>query len=135
MQNAHSAQAPEHFTVTVTLFEPGASPERLDELTVGVRRELLNTGVDSVSFAPGAPAPAGARSVDPTAVGELVVVLGSSSALIQSVIGVLKAWRDRYRPRSVVIKIDDRCLDLSDATEMEQQRLVSAFIRSLSRQE
>jgi hypothetical protein len=48
---------------------------------------------------------------------------------------VLKAWRDRYRPRSVVIKVGNRCLELSDATEVEQERLVSAFIRSLPRQE
>jgi hypothetical protein len=133
--SAHSAQAPERFTVAVTLFEPDVSAERLDELTVEVRSELLSTGADSVSFAPGAPAPADARSADPTAVGELVVVLGSSSALMQSVIGVLKAWRDRYRPRSVVIKVGNRCLELSDATEVEQERLVSAFIRSLPRQE
>jgi hypothetical protein len=95
--------------------------------------------VDSVSLARGAPAPTGTRSADPTVVGQLVVVFGSSAALLQSVIGVLKAWRDRHRPRTVEFDVEieghRHRIKLSDATEAEQQQLVSALIRSIPGQQ
>jgi hypothetical protein len=91
MQSATLPSAPENAEQVVgivRLAEPDASPERLDAMTLSVREELLATDVESVTLARGADAPAGARAADPAVIGELVVVLGSSTAMLRSVIGV-----------------------------------------------
>jgi hypothetical protein len=133
MQSQHAAAADEQMVAAISLADPDVSAEALDELAVAVREELLDAEVESVSFASAGPAPEGTRAVDATVVGELVVVLGSSATLLRSVLGVLKAWRERNRPRRVEVRIADARLVLSDASAAEQERLVDEFIRRVHR--
>jgi Effector Associated Constant Component 1 len=126
------SEAAKPVTLTVTLDDPDADPERLDQLTAVVREELLDTDVQDVSRAGSGPRPAGSRAGDGTAVGELVVVLVSSASLLRAVIGVLAAWRDRHRPRSVKIKVGDVSLRIDETTAEQQERLVDEIVRKLN---
>jgi hypothetical protein len=133
MQSQQASSADEQMVAAISLADPDVSTEMLDELAIAVREELLDTEVESVSSATNGPAPDDSRALDATVVGELVVVLGSSATLLRSVLGVLKAWRERNRPRRVEVRIADERLVLSDATEAEQERLVDEFIHRVHR--
>jgi hypothetical protein len=104
--------------------------ELLEELTLAVREELLEAPVSSVSTVT-VQAPDGARAVDGTAVGELVVVLTSSAAAARAVVRVLRAWRDRRPARTVDLRVGKHTLKLRDATPEQQDRVVEAFIAAI----
>lgn len=126
------SEAAEPVTLTVTLDDPDADPERLEQLTAVVREELLDTDVQDVSPAGSGPGPAGTRAGGGTVVGELVVVLVSSASALRAVIGVLAAWRDRHRPRKVKIKVGDLSVQIDDTTAEQQERLVNELVRKLN---
>lgn len=132
-------------TAHIALHEPDAEPEFLDELTRALRVELLEletpvpdvpddepdaSHVSDVSLVP-VETPTGARALDGNAVGELTMVLGSSAALLRTVIGVLRAWRERRPERTVDLKVGKERLYLADATPEQQDRAVEAFIAAL----
>lgn len=118
-------------TVTVRLNDPDVSSERLEELTAVVREELLGSAATSVTVPGSAQAPPGARAPDGNIAGELVVAVGSAAVMLRSVIGVLKAWRERRPARTVELEIDGRRLKLADATRAQQERLVEDFLAAV----
>ncbi|MBO2446526.1 hypothetical protein J4573_05455 [Actinomadura barringtoniae] len=119
-------------TATVRLSDPDVSSERLEELTTVVRDELLASAASSVALA-ASEAPPGARAPDGSIAGELVVTVGAVAVMLRSVIGVLKAWRERRPARTVEIEIDGRKLKLTDATKAQQERLVEDFLAAVPR--
>jgi hypothetical protein len=115
--------------VLVQVDEAGADPERVDTLARLLRAELAQLEVDDVAPARGGAAPDGARGFDVLAVGGLLVSLGNSEAL-RSVVATVRGWLTR-RPaggRTVRIEVDGDVLELSDATEEDQDRLVALFL-------
>jgi len=118
-------------TVTVRLDDPDVSSERLEELTAVVREELLGSAATSVTVPASAEAPPGARAPDGSIAGELIVEVGALAVMLRSVIGVLKAWRERRPARTVEIEIDGRRLKLTDATAAQQERLVEDFLAAV----
>lgn len=114
----------------VQLSEDGADAERLDLLTGYLRRELLQLDVeDVVPFATGEPPPDG-RGYDLAAMGGLLVTFGRSLAGLRSVVSAIGKWlrRGAVSGRVVRLEIDGDVLELSGATEAEQERLVELFI-------
>ncbi len=118
----------------VELFEPDADPEAVDDLTRALRRELLELDVDSVSPVPAGPPPAGAKGVELAAMGALLVQLGGSVDAVRTVVTALRSWlrRGSSSRRSLRISVDGRTLELTAATDAQQQRLVDEFVRTLS---
>ncbi|WP_405394385.1 hypothetical protein [Microbispora hainanensis] len=117
-------------TGIIRLGDPGADPERLDELTQAVRADLLETHISAASLVQ-VMTPDGARAVDGNQIGELIVVLGSSTVVLRSVIQVLRAWRDRRPERTVELTVGKDQLKLNDATREQQDRAVEAFIAAI----
>ncbi|GAA4879975.1 hypothetical protein [Kitasatospora terrestris] len=118
--------------MSIRLDDLGAEPEELDELTAAVRTELLDTPVTEVARAR-TEAPDGARAVDGGTVGELVVAMGASAALLRTVVQVLRAWRERRPERTVELTVGDATLVLGDATAEQQERAVEAFVAAVRR--
>ncbi len=58
----------------VTLSDPALDAEQLDRMTSRVLNDLRELGVSSAGRAPGGNAPAGAKSVDPSTLGALLLV-------------------------------------------------------------
>ncbi|GIE93741.1 effector-associated constant component EACC1 [Paractinoplanes rishiriensis] len=117
--------------VYVTIDEPGAEPERLEELSGPLRAELRDLDVDDVRPVPAGAAPPGSRGIDLAATAAFVVSLGGSAEAITQLVAALQAWvgRGRAHPRTVEMTVGDKTLRLTDATLDQQDRLVDEFVR------
>jgi hypothetical protein len=112
------------------LAEEGADAERLDVLTGFLRRELLQLDVDDVTALPAGEPPPGVRGLDAVTVGSLLVALGNATEGMGAVITAIRAWLTRggRAHRSVRLEIDGNALELSNATDTDQDRLIALFI-------
>lgn len=114
----------------IQVSEDGADAERLDALTAYLRRDLIELDVDDVTaLAAGAPPP-GSRAIDATAVGALVVALGSSADGLRSVVSAIQAWLSRGSGvrRTIRLELGGDALELSQASAADQERLIGLFI-------
>jgi hypothetical protein len=118
----------------VELFEPDADLEGVDELTHQLRLELLELDIDSVSPVLTGPAPAGSKGLELAAVGALLVQVAGSVDAVRTVVTALRSWlrRGSSRQRSLKISFDGRTLELTSATDAQQQQLVDEFVRALA---
>jgi hypothetical protein len=122
--------------VTLEIVEPGADEERLDERARSLRRELEELDVERVERASGGPAPAGTRSIEFAAVATLIVTLKESSALAGGLVRAMRSWLNRGEPgtKSIRVKIGDKELELSGASDEVTAQLLQEFTAALRRQ-
>ncbi len=115
----------------VLISEPEADAERLAALGTYLRSELLQTDVANVVTLRTGEPPHGARAGDASTVGGLLVNLGRSAEGLQSVISVIKAWLGRGRGAGRIVRLElaGDVLELSQASVLDQDRLVDLFIR------
>jgi hypothetical protein len=119
--------------ILVELFDADVEPEQLDELARSLRRELLELDVDDVEPATAGDAPPGTRGIELAVIGALLVKAQASGELLTKVVGVLRRWL-RASPaapaRTVRVTLGDRTLELGNATDDQQHRLVEEFLSS-----
>ncbi len=116
----------------VSIDEDGADAERLEELSLALRRELLELEVEDVEPVQAGQAPAGTRAVDIAAVGALLVTLTSSAGAAARVVDMVRGWLRRGSGgRTVELTIGDKTLKLSGASDEQQERLIQEFLRSV----
>lgn len=119
----------EHLIVSVD--EGGADSERMEQLTLALRRELLQLDVEDVEPVRAGPAPEGTRAIDVAAVGALLVTLTSSAAALTGVVNTVRGWLGQgSRGRTVELTIGDKTLKLAGASDEQQEQLVREFLRS-----
>ena len=117
--------------VDVSIAEVGAEPEHLEELTRGLRDEILTLDVESVIPRSAGEAPPGTRAVDAATIGALVVsVAPALDALARLVTTVVDWLRRGGTQRTVRMKIGDDELELSGASSAMQQELAMDWIRA-----
>jgi Flp pilus assembly CpaE family ATPase len=118
--------------LAIQLAESGADPERLDELTLMLRDELLNLDVDDVEQVRDGEAPSGTRGLELAALGALLVTLNQSTDLVAHVLNTIREWlkRDPEPTRTVRVTLGDRTIELSAASNEQQDRLVAEFVRA-----
>ena len=119
----------------VELFDADADPERLDQLTQALRRELLELDVDGVDQATAGPAPEGTRGLELAAIGALLVKAATTSDMLVKVIGVVRGWLRSGPPRNqrtLRLTISGQSIELTHATDAQQQQLVDQFIRAVA---
>jgi hypothetical protein len=120
--------------ILVELFEDDADPEQVETATLAVRRELLQLDVDDVVPATTGPAPEGSRGLDVAALGALLVQAGGAAQAVASVVTVLRGWLKRspsQAHRTVRITVGGESLELTEATQAQQQQLVDRFLASV----
>jgi hypothetical protein len=110
---------------------PDVDLEELEHLTAQLRRGLLELDVESVELARGEPAPPGARAVDPTTIGTLIVTLAPTT--IQALVQLVRGWSTGRRVGSVKITLGDDSLELTNASQADLDRLTTAFLERLAR--
>ena len=121
--------------ILVELIEPDADPERLDATTRALRQELLDLDVESVVPATSGPAPEGSKGLDIAAVGALVVHATAAGDVVVKLVTLLRGWLRRSPargPQALRLTIGGQSLELTNATEDQQQELVDAFLRSVA---
>jgi hypothetical protein len=77
--------------------------EELANATQQLRKELLETNVESVKLVRSAEAPDGARVADPVTIGALLIALSASGGVFTQLIGVLHDWLVQDEKRSVTL--------------------------------
>lgn len=114
----------------VELSEEGADTERLDTLTGFLRQELLLLDVEDVTTLRTDDPPPGARAFDVMMVGGLLVSLGRSAEGLRAVVSAIRKWLARGAGvrRTVRLELDGDVLELSEATEADQDRLIALFV-------
>jgi hypothetical protein len=100
--------------------------QELDRLSRELRRELLELDVDDVALAWGTEAPLGAKG-DPVTVGMLVVSL-ANSAVLAGICQVARTWVNRAQGRRIVMKDGKRTLEITGASNDQQQQVIDAFL-------
>ncbi|QIJ62002.1 hypothetical protein [Streptomyces sp. JB150] len=115
----------------ILLSEEGAEAERVAELTGYLREELLDLDVDDVTPVPAGEVPLGARAVDVTQVGSLLVALGGSATALHQVITVLRSWLSRSRDTrpSLRLQMDDDVIEVSKATDTQVAEAFTLFVQ------
>ncbi|MFF8970223.1 hypothetical protein [Streptomyces sp. NPDC014995] len=115
----------------ILLSEEEAEAERVAELTRYLREELLDLDVDDVRTVPGGEVPAGARAVDVTQIGSLLVALGGSATALSQVVTVLRSWlgRNRQERPSLRLTLDDDVLEISEATDEQVTEAFDLFLQ------
>lgn len=119
----------------VEVVDPDADDERLSDLTQNLRTDLLELDVDSVERLKQGEAPPGTRAIELAAIGTLVVVLKGSVQLAEQVVSTVRSWLDRTpegekSTRTLKLTLNGQTLELSAATEAQQQQLVEQFLKS-----
>ncbi|MCX4766832.1 hypothetical protein OG562_38885 [Streptomyces sp. NBC_01275] len=120
-------------TLRILLTEEGADAEDITELAGYLREELLQLDVDDVTSVPGAAPPPGARAVDVTTIGALLVSLGGSATALNQVLNAIRDWRDRCRgarpsPPSLRLTLDDDVLEISEASTQQVSEAFDLFV-------
>ena len=114
--------------LTVHVSSDEADQEELERLTQQLRRELLELDVENVETPKEGEAPAGAKGVDFSAIGSLLVETATSSAILGSVVNVIQSWVAARRGRSVKIAFGDDFIEVSGVSSYDQRRLIEQWI-------
>lgn len=119
-----------HQELRVRLDEEGADDERLDALAGYLREELIQLDVDDVTALRTGDAPAGSRAIDLVAAGGLLVTLSQSAERLRAVVSEIRSWLARAggAQRTVRLEIGGDSLELSGASDTDQQRLIDLFV-------
>ncbi|MFI7015353.1 hypothetical protein [Streptomyces sp. NPDC050164] len=115
----------------ILLTEEDAEAERVAELTGYLREELLDLDVDDVTALTCGEAPPGARAVDVTAIGALLVSLGSSATALSQVLTVIRSWMGRRHDThpSLHLRLGDDVLEVSEATDDQVAEAFNIFLQ------
>ncbi|HEX6234545.1 MAG TPA: hypothetical protein VFZ63_15570 [Jiangellaceae bacterium] len=119
-----------HQELRVRLEEDGANDERLDALAGYLRNELIQLDVEEVTALRIGEPPEGSRAIDLVAAGGLFVTLSQSAERLHAVVSAISSWlrRGSGAQRTVRLEIGGDSLELSGASEADQQRLIDLFI-------
>lgn len=96
------------------------------ELTAQLRSRLLELDVDQVEAVRSGDIPDGARSADAITIGAMVVTL--VPAMLHAVVALVESWSARHPVSGVKVTVDGDSIELTGATEEQQQRLVEQFV-------
>jgi hypothetical protein len=117
--------------MVIRLAERGAEPERLEQQSSSLRRELLELDVDDVAWRGGGAAPAGSRGIDLVAAGELLLSMQGSFEILKPVIESVRAWVARgqgEKDRTAELTVGDTAIKLTGISTDQQDRLIEQFL-------
>jgi hypothetical protein len=126
-----TSQDSDRAQVLVTVSEPGADPERLDELSHLLRSELDEVA-DEVTTVSAGEAPEGTRGLDIAMVGALLVGVKGSVESVNAIVSAVRSWLKRgSSPRVVELTVAGNTLRLDAATDQQQQQLIDEFVHAV----
>jgi hypothetical protein len=120
----------------VHVSEVGADPERVAALTRYLRAELLQLDVEDVTLIGIGEPPVGARGSGIAVVDGLLVAIGQAAGSLLQVVLAIREWLrrgDSGGRAKVVVELDGNKIELSQASEGQQARLIELFVSRCSR--
>jgi hypothetical protein len=116
--------------VRLGVVEEGSDDERLEELALMLRQELVALDVSSVEPYREGEAPPGSRGGLAAIAGMLTLTLPPGLQVLGAVVAVVRVWLKRSGgERTVKIAMDGDVIELTGASDQVQQRLVDAWVR------
>jgi hypothetical protein len=119
--------------LTLQVGGEGADPQELDELTAGLRQELLDLDVDAVDLMRTDGSLPRAKGAGHAALGALVVTL-ATPGLLASVVAAVRAWLDGRGQGAVKIEVDGDVLEITGLSSGQQQQLIDGWLRRRGQQ-
>jgi hypothetical protein len=117
----------EDHSITVLIGEDGADSERLAELTIWLRQELLaGFPIEAVKLER-MDAPAGTKGAGAIMLGQLIVTFAGSAGLV-ALVQAVRDWILRREGRSAKMQCGEAVLELKGISEADQQRLIQEWI-------
>jgi len=107
-------------------------PELLDRYSRRLREEMLELDVDSVDYVSEGEAPKGSKGAGAAAVGDMILSLAPLDYAFSSVMGAVQNFVSRNDQCSITVEIGENRLTIDGTTPEEQQKLVDAWIKSVS---
>ena len=104
-----------------------SDPEELDSVSMGLRRELLELDVDSVTRAPNEEDPPFAKASG-TGISDMLIVSLSNSTVLVSAIHLLGWWVKRETRRRVTVKIGGKSIEIDSASVEETAKLIESWV-------
>ncbi|MGW0294653.1 hypothetical protein [Streptomyces tuirus] len=101
--------------------------DELLSLSSQLRRSLLELDVADAQLARSpVGAPAGAKSGELIAAGAVVVT--AAPFVVRQVLKLAGIWLQNRPVRGIKVELDGRTIELSDASDVERERLIDAFL-------
>jgi len=98
----------------------------LEDAALNLREELLGLDVDAVERPVSGPAPEGAKAIETTLAGVLIVTAGKE--VIVAVVQQIRQWIGRGKGRSVKLELGEDTIEISHPSAEDQRRLLEAFL-------
>ncbi|MBN1235278.1 MAG: hypothetical protein JW999_04420 [Methanotrichaceae archaeon] len=113
-------------------IEPAPDAEiddkEMERLTRQLQKELEELNVDSVALAPeGQKPPEGSKAIQLATLGQLLVMFSQAGGVLPALINLLQ-FRFVGKDCSIKLKIGDDELELKDASDETQERLLDAWL-------
>jgi hypothetical protein len=108
--------------------QDGMDAQELSQLTIRLRRELLELDVEGVQPAKAGLPPSGTKAAEVAGLGTLLVTLVGSGTLLTAVVKTVSAFLSRHQYRSATLKVDDDVLELTGLSSHAQQRVIEDWI-------
>ncbi|MGB7795734.1 MAG: hypothetical protein WBL53_05670 [Pseudonocardiaceae bacterium] len=110
--------------------EPDVDPDAIDRSLRQLRAELKDLDVESVAPLTSENAPLGAKGIDPSSVGDLLITLPATGGVFTALIETAREWLARHATaRSITVTIDGDTLVLEKSSAQERTALVDAYLR------
>ena len=110
-----------------------ADAREIDQLTLELRRRLLELPVDAVDPVSGGAAPPGTRAGEVIALGALLMTLAKSPEVLKVAVGTVQSWLGARQGKSIEMEIGGDKIKLSGLSSEEQRRLVDLFVERHAR--
>ena len=122
--------------MVVDLYDEDLDPAEVEQLTLALRRELLDVNeVEDVAHAQAGPAPPGSRAIGLAEIGSLIVTVTPTVEALAKVVGVLRGWMasrkssGSTKQSAMRITVNGQTLELTPTAE-QQQALVEEFVKA-----
>ncbi|MER5545255.1 hypothetical protein [Streptomyces sp. NPDC002589] len=110
---------------------PDSDEEEMLRLSGQLRHALLELDVADARHAPSsADTPAGAKSGELISFGALVVT--ATPWVVSQVVKLADSWLKNRPVRGIKVELDGLVLELTDASAVERERLIDAFLARLA---
>ena len=107
---------------------PDADDDQTNELTLRLRRQLLELDLVSVELATAGPPPEGARAVGVLSIGTLLVTLAQAPELLRAVLDLVQSWLGGSGTRTVKLALDGDVLEVSGLSSKDQRELIAGWL-------
>lgn len=110
----------DNFDFKITIYSPEADSQEMEKLTLLLRQELLNLGIESVDLERERNIPDGAKVIEPISWGVILLKLGASGGALTLLIKTLDCWLNAKT--SITIEYDDKRMVVNGPLKQDERR-------------